>query len=516
MINTRLVIAAALLPAALGAASAAAATTTPQRDPFYTSPRLLSGVKPGTVLRSRRVSITLGTTKLTETQVLYRTTDQVGQPSATVATILSPTASAGPLKLLSYQTPYDTITATGRPSYALRTGNSKANAIIAASSGLITPYLQHGYTVVTSDYEGPTDDFGAGRESGYGTLDAIRAADHQLHVSSRTTRVALTGYSGGSIASMWAAQVQPSYAPDVDLIGVAAGGIPVDFAHNQNYIDGSSDWAGAIPSNTVGLSRAYGVDLTKLLSAEGRRVLNRAAAAGTLNPGGYPGLTFADLYKPQYRAYRRSPEFVRIFNDSIMGRTGTPKVPVFMAVGDRGDGGDGVMIVKDVQQLAHTYCSRGLRVQFHVYPNSDHTAGFIHFAPEASSYLQGLYAGQTAPTNCPVSAGNPLTPLAAPAANPTFTSGITTRQISRSGLRYMIAVGAPNSTLANVTLTVYRSSRSRLTRITTKRLGSIPAFGTRSLRVTLPNSTPGTPYVFSAAGQLQTAVVVNQLRIRTH
>ena len=81
--------------------------------------------------------------------------------------------------------------------------------ISTASSAFIIPYLQQGYTVVTSDYEGPADDFGAGRESGEGTLDAIRAADHQLRVSTRRTPVALTGYSGGSIASMWAAQLQP-------------------------------------------------------------------------------------------------------------------------------------------------------------------------------------------------------------------------------------------------------------------------------------------------------------------
>ena len=58
-------------------------------------------------------------------------------------------------------------------------------------------YVQQGFTVVTSDYEGPTDDYGAGHESGYGTLDAIRAAQHELGLQPRTTPVGVVGYSGG-------------------------------------------------------------------------------------------------------------------------------------------------------------------------------------------------------------------------------------------------------------------------------------------------------------------------------
>ena len=53
------------------------------------------------------------------------------------------------------------------------------------------------------------------------------------------------------------------------IVGVAAGGIPVDFAHNLDYINGSSGWSGIIPAVLVALSRAYGVDLTAFLSPYG-------------------------------------------------------------------------------------------------------------------------------------------------------------------------------------------------------------------------------------------------------
>ena len=87
------------------------------------------------------------------------------------------------------------------------------------------------------------------------------------------------GIRGGSIASEWASELQPSYAPELDLIGVAEGGIPVDFTHNLAYINGSSSWAGAIPAVTLGVIRAYKLDLAKYASQQGMQIFNRSSRA---------------------------------------------------------------------------------------------------------------------------------------------------------------------------------------------------------------------------------------------
>jgi hypothetical protein len=61
------------------------------------------------VLRTRSVPISLAGSPVTlsGTQVLYCTTNQLGQPDATVATIIHPSAPVGSVRLLSYQTFYD-------------------------------------------------------------------------------------------------------------------------------------------------------------------------------------------------------------------------------------------------------------------------------------------------------------------------------------------------------------------------------------------------------------------------
>ncbi len=405
--------AAALLSGALAVprAASAAAPSTPATDAFYSYSGSLAPIAPGTVLRARSVVVALGdrVPALPATQVLYRTSDQLGKPSATVATILRPAVALGPVKLISYQTAYDGLAGTCRPSYQLR-GGAPASRTLEAENLLITAYLAQGFTVVSSDYEGPTDDFGAGREEAHGTLDAIRAAENELGVGAGTP-VGLVGYSGGSIASMWASQLAPSYAPELHIVGVAAGGIPVDFVHNLDYIDGSSGWAGAIPAVGLGLARAYRIDLDRYLNARGKQIVAHVAQ-GCLDESAYPGLTFADMLKARYRNWQHVPVFERIFDDSIMGRGPTPREPLLMGVGNYDGTGDGVMVAKDVQQLAYEYCTRGVPVQFHTYSGANHIEAAVPFELQAVPFLQARFAGAGARGNCGTfGPGNPLTPL---------------------------------------------------------------------------------------------------------
>jgi Secretory lipase len=471
----RSVLLAATAAALTGhAAEAAAAPPAPASDPFYSYPAPLKDVPPGTVLSSRQVQISVAGTPRAypATQLLYRTTDQLGRPSATVATIIRPAGAAvTPVKLLSYQTFYDGVASTCRPSYTLQAGDP-SNTTANADEALMLDYVQQGFTVVTSDYEGPTDDYGAGHESGYGTLDAIRAAEHELRLQPNSTPVGMVGYSGGSIASEWASELQPTYAPELDIIGVAEGGIPADYVHVLDYIDGSSAWAGAIPAVSLGLMRAWGLNVAKYASAEGMQIYKQVAQ-GCLNPTAYPGLKLEDLLKPQYKNWRTVPIFVKIFNASIMGLAGTPKEPLLMGVGNADGTGDGVMVAKDVQELAYVYCTRHVPVAFHVYSNSDHVQAAPQFEAQAVQFLQALYSGQSVTNECSsISPGNPLTPLP-DATQPRKTSPrLELRSVTISprqrGVR--IALSTTQGTLGNVTVKLTHG-RKLVAQATLPRLG---------------------------------------------
>ncbi len=303
--------------------------------------------------------------------MLYRTTGELGQPTVTVATIIKPAASVGPTKLISYQTFYDALGSECDPSYTLAGGNPSYSDA-QADAALMQSYVDAGYTVVTADYEGENLDWGAGQESGDNTLDGVRAAENALGAVA-STPVGMVGYSGGSIASEWASELAPTYAPELNIVGVAEGGIPVDYAHNLTYINGDTDgWAGVIPAVLVAVSRAFGINLDPYLSAYGKQVTSQVADQCINNfAGSYNGLTIQQLLKPQYQNFLRCRHSPPRSTTLIMGSApGHPAEPLLMAVGNHDGTGDGVMVAADVEALAHEYCEQGVPVTFTEYQTS--------------------------------------------------------------------------------------------------------------------------------------------------
>jgi len=471
LVAVGMLVVAVLASAAVALAATGAPAKPPTADPFYHWSGSLQKVAPGTVLRRRTVTLIPAVGGVTTaTQVLYRTTTQLGQPAVTVTTIIAPPQSSGAPKLVAYQTAYDALGAQCDPSYTLAGGNDSSDS---AETAIMAQFVANGDTVVVSDYEGENLAFGAGQQSGYGTLDGIRATEHALRAPA-STPVAMIGYSGGSIASEFASELAPAYAPKLRIVGVAEGGIPVDFAHNLAYTDGSPVWSSTTPGIYDGLSRAFHLKLKPLQSPYGRQ-LSAAVAHQCLGQylGKYPGLRVKQLFKPAFANPNKVPAFATVTNDLIMGRTGTPNEPLLMGVGNA----DGVMIASDVAALAHEYCQRGVNVTFHEYLGDDHTQAAPPFLLAAVPFLQSRLQGQAVSNGCAsVPAGNSLAPL--PVAKVRIGSG---RTVS-GGERFTFSAHGGVVVDALITLTY----NGRFTR--TVRLARLTS---RAHTITLPISKDG-------------------------
>jgi hypothetical protein len=418
------VVAALCAMSALMAGTPAAEAATPvqpSQDPFYTytGSAPLSQIAPGTLLKERRVSLSVDglTVPVSTEQVLYRTTGELGQPTVTVTTIIKPLLSLIGTKIVAYQTAYDALGSECDPSYTLQGGNS-SDSTAQEEELAISAYVLAGFTVTVPDYEGTNLDWGAGQESGYATLDAIRATESYLGVSS-STKAGMVGYSGGAIATEWASELAPSYAPELHIIGAAAGGVPVDFAHNLTYINGDDDWSGVIPAVLVSLGRAFGVSITPYLSSYGEQLTSQVSGECIASfASAYPGLTVQQLLLPQYSSPFDIPVLASILNHLIMGTSGgTPGEPLLLGVGDSDGTGDGIMIDGDVEALAHEYCQRGVPVTFTVYPGLPHSDAAVPFEAQALTFLEGQFNGLPAPSGCAsIGQGNSLAPLPPPAS----------------------------------------------------------------------------------------------------
>ncbi|MGA7051984.1 MAG: lipase family protein, partial [Mycobacterium sp.] len=254
----------------------------PSDDPFYQPPAGFQHAMPGTVLRSRDVEVAflgLIPQPVTATQLLFRTTDMHGNAEATVTTVILPAdvAPGQSCPLLSYQCAIDAVSSRCFPSYALRRRAKALGSLAQLELLLIVAALAEGWAVSIPDHEGLLGVWGAPFEPGYRVLDGIRAALGSERVAlSPSAPIALWGYSGGGLASAWAAEMCGDYAPELDIVGAVLGSPVGDLGNTFRRLNGGA--LSGLPAMVVAaLAHAYpGLDrvIKEHASAEGCALLD--------------------------------------------------------------------------------------------------------------------------------------------------------------------------------------------------------------------------------------------------
>lgn len=253
--------------------------TTPAADPFYRVAEDLEAFRPGDVLDTRSVEIRMlrRVFRADAWHVKFRSTDTFGRAVSAVTTVMIPrTRFDGSVRpMLSYQPAIDSLGPAADPSFTLRHGNQLELPLAARA-------LRRGWAVLMTDYTGPRHAFAAGVLAGRVVLDGIRAAlAFEPAGFDARTPIGLWGYSGGAQATLSAAEQHPSYAPELNIAGVAAGGLPVDPANStgefEDVYDGSV-LSGVPLGALIGISREFpDVDLLGSLTPEGKAIVASAA-----------------------------------------------------------------------------------------------------------------------------------------------------------------------------------------------------------------------------------------------
>jgi Secretory lipase len=407
----------------------------PQSDPFYhyTGATPLAKIAPGTVLKTRTEDWHVAGEALPVkvVQLLYRTNNALDKPDVNVTSVLLPTSLTPTTRLVGYGSFYDSLNPDDEPSVVFSgVPLSDRTELTTIETQEIVALLTAGDAVTVADTEGEAADFAANPEYGMTTLDGIRAAIHSTSTNiSPSTEIALEGYSGGAIATGWAAQMAPKYAPDVEskLVGATMGGVEVDPDHNLHYIEGSSTWAGVMPMALVGTGRAYDLNLNPYLNATGVKDVAELqnASIGDAEDD-FAGITWADIANPKYPEPEDVPPFVATVNKLILGHDALPKVPMFIAQGTGGqlDGtqpsatygpGDGVMIAGDVRSYAREVCASGQSVDYQQLDGLSHELAEEPWLAASVGWLAARFAGTPAPSDCStIAPGNSLAPVPQP------------------------------------------------------------------------------------------------------
>ncbi|KAE8551761.1 hypothetical protein EYB25_005651 [Talaromyces marneffei] len=340
----------------------------PSQDPWYAAPEDLLSYPAGSIIRVRPDPLAIYAAigkNLTSASynILYRTTDSNDLPTFAVTTLLTPVLKSSSGKksqgLVSYQIPYNSPSVDASPSWTLSTGLNWTFPDITAA-------LQQGWYVSVTDFEGPNATFGVGAAEGHAVLDGLRAVTKSSSspaVASgvKAWKIGLWGYSGGSIASEFAAELRASYAPEMEIAGVAIGGLPTPITAVSQVVN-KTPFAGLIISGLWGYANAFPLVESYLLS----RLTDEVKASGNFTAA--RSMVIDEIFAV-YRYVDVFSYFIGgeadIFSSTLlhyfwdiqgtMGIHGLPDVPmyVYKAIGDQ------LAPIQDTDALIDKYCAAG-------------------------------------------------------------------------------------------------------------------------------------------------------------
>ncbi|MEV2223259.1 lipase family protein [Nocardia vinacea] len=352
-------------------ATPVAAVPVPQQDSFYQPPEGFEAHEVGTILRSREVHLAVLTVlplSVRSWQLLYRSTDLFGQPTAAVSTVILP-AGADPNRsrpLVSLQFYYDSASIGCSPSFVLQQGAGLPGVEgIHSQSELIAiaALISQGWAISVPDYEGLDGHLAVAEEPGYMPLDGIRAAERfePLGLDGANTPVALWGYSGGGMGSGWAAEVQPSYAPELNVKGAALGA-PVSDVESLLHVNGSmfSSLIGIGVSSLYNAYPKFREATDQYLTPEGKALMNRT------NSQCLPRNALTQMFTDYQRIltipiaqYLALPEIREVFDATVLGKH-TPTAPLFIYQGVL----DEAVPIWTTDRLNQQWCADGASIVY--------------------------------------------------------------------------------------------------------------------------------------------------------
>ena len=368
----------------------------PSDDPFYQPPPGYQHAEPGTVLRSRDVELAflgLIPQPVRAIQLLYRTMDMNGDPEATATTVIVPAevAPGQTCPLLSYQCAIDAVSSRCFPSYALRRRAKALGSLAQVELLLVTAALAEGWAVSVPDHEGPLGLWGAPYEPGYRVLDGIRAALGSEHVGlSPSAPIGLWGYSGGGLATAWAAEMCGSYAPELDIVGAVLGSPVGNLGNTFRRLNGS--FLSGLPAMVVAaLAHIYpGLDrvIKEHASEKGRALLDSLEKMTTLGAViRMAGKNLGDYLDEPLEDILATPEVSHVFETIKLG-TAVPVPPVLIVQAVH----DYLIDVNDIDALAETYSSGGANVSYHRDAFNEHLLLHPLSAPMTLRWLTDRFA----------------------------------------------------------------------------------------------------------------------------
>ncbi|RZS40874.1 secretory lipase [Herbihabitans rhizosphaerae] len=329
-------------------------------------------------------------------KISYRSTTATGAPTVVTGTILVPNRPhPGPRPLVGFAVGTQGLADRCAPSRTLTHG-------LQYEGLLIGEMLSRGWAIALTDYPGlgtpGVHPYVVGRALGPAVLDSMRAARRLPSAGlDPAGPLAIHGYSEGGNASGWAAQLQPSYAPDLPLAGATVGAAPADLRGLAATHDGSL-LAFLLFYAAIGFDAAYPeLRLDRYLTDAGRftvaalrdTCIGDATVRSLVLPHRIDQITTTNpLHQPDWLARLTANDLGTL----------APATPVLL--GNAGQ--DEVIPAQQGRDLYRRWCRLGVNAHVADIPFGEHITGYLSFAGPALTFLADRFADRPLPrrTDC--------------------------------------------------------------------------------------------------------------------
>ncbi|MDA8268773.1 MAG: hypothetical protein M0013_10480 [Actinomycetota bacterium] len=242
---------------------------------FYQVPSAPAGALPGQLL----YYVPANSSQLPNADawtVAYVSTDAQGAPDVVTGTVVVPTAAwagSGPRPVVDYAVGTQGMGPQCAPSKQFQAGSEYEAAAVNAA-------VAKGYAVLVTDYQGsgptntPPQPYVVGLSEGHAVLDMARVGAQVPGTGlSLGAPTVVWGYSQGGGAAAEAGEMWKTYQPGIDLVGVAAGGVPGDLIKVGIALNGSVGSA-FLGDAIIGFHSAYpSLPYSSLINAAGVKAM---------------------------------------------------------------------------------------------------------------------------------------------------------------------------------------------------------------------------------------------------
>jgi acetyl esterase/lipase len=360
-------------------------------DAFYTPPDPLPAGPPGTIIRQEPIAqgIPEGTKAF---RILYLSIGLDGKPVAVSGVVMGPLSPATePRPVIAW-----THGTVGVVSGCGTSHTSDPFKYIPDLAALV----RDGYIVTATDYPGlgtpGIHPYLIGSVEAASALDSVRAAQN-LGVGA-SNRFAVWGHSQGGHAALWTAQSAAKYAPELELVAVAAAAPATDLTAMVRASRDTKPGGILVPEALYAWDAFYpDADFARAIKPEYLDQETKIARICITTPAAFLTVAGGDIPIPaQFLALDPTETEPWKTIGAENSPTGPIAAPILIAHG----AADGVVPYEFSVAEVGRRCAAGERVLFLGVPGGTHDDG-IHLTQDVTAgWIEDRFAGKPAPTSC--------------------------------------------------------------------------------------------------------------------